>query len=258
MIRSRVFEAERQRFVKALRSLDLQTTVVLTLCALLMILTFKFGSRDFFLEYIVSNGSRLQSWGWWFAIQGVTGFLIPVLVLILGFRKKPAMIGLGLGDWKLALTVFAAYMPIVLIGTWILSDGRTFQVEYPHYRGAVDAWSIFAIYHAAFLLYWIGWEYLWRGFMLFGTAHTFGVHAIFVQALPFALLHVHKPAAELFLSLLGGIVLGALVWRCRSFWVAVPIHAMQMLALDFWCALRIRTGASGFGLEALRAALSGV
>ena len=33
---------------------------------------------------------------------------------------------------------------------------------------------------------------------------------------------------------------------------------MQMLALDFWCALRIRTGASGFGLEALRAALSGV
>ncbi len=94
--------------------------------------------------------------------------------------------------------------------------------------------------------------------MLFGTAHTFGVHAIFVQALPFALLHVDKPTIELGLSLLGGIVLGAVVWRCRSFWIAVPIHFIQMLALDFWCSLRIRTGASGFGLEALRTALSGM
>lgn len=255
---SRVLGSERQRFIKGLRSLDLQTTVVLTLCALLLIVTFKFGSRDFFLGHIVPDGSRLQAWGWWFSIQGVSGFLIPVLVLVVGFRKKPTEIGLGLGDWKLALILFAAYVPIVLIGTWILSDGTAFQVEYPHYRGAVDSWSIFAIYHSLFLLYWIGWEYLWRGVMLFGTAHTFGVHAIFVQALPFALLHVHKPTSELVLSLLGGIVLGALVWRCRSFWIAVPIHFVQMLALDFWCSLRIRTGASGLGLEALRTALFGI
>ena len=101
----------------------------------------------------------------------------------------------------------------------------------------------------------MGWEYLWRGFVLFGTAPTLGLYAIFVQALPFAALHVTKPWPEALLSIVGGIALGALVWRCRSFWIAVPIHAAQMMLLDFWSALRIRTGASGWGLEALGQAL---
>ncbi len=258
MARSRVFDSESKKFVNSLRSLDTQTTVVLTLCALLMIITFEFGSRDFFLSQIAPYGSQLQAWGWWFLMQGVTGFLIPVLVLMVGFRKKLSEIGLGLGDWKTALLVLLIYVPIVLTGTWVLSDQAAFQSEYPHYRGAVNSWSVFLIYHALFLMYWIGWEYLWRGFMLFGTAHTFGLHAIFIQSVPYAMLHVHKPASELFLSLLGGIVLGAVVWRCRSFWIAVPIHAVQMLALDFWCSLRIRTGSSGAGLDALCTALSGI
>ena len=253
-----MLDSESKKFVKSLRSLDTQTTVVLTLCALLMIITLRFGSRDFFLDHIAPDGSQLQAWGWWFLIQGVTGFLIPVLVLVVGFRRKLTEIGLGLGDWKPALLVFSIYVPIVLIGTWVLSDGRSFQLEYPHYRGAVDSWSVFMIYHALFLLYWIGWEYLWRGFMLFGTAHTFGLHAIFIQAVPYALLHMNKPTSELFLSLLGGIALGAVVWRCRSFWIAVPIHSVQMLALDFWCSLRLRTGTSGVGIEALRTVFMGI
>jgi len=253
-----VVGTEIRRFLKALRSLDLQTVVVLTLSVLLLVATFKFGSRDFFLGQVAPQGTRLQSWAWWFVAQGITGFVIPVLILVLGFRRKAVAIGLGLGDWKLATTLFALYLPIVIVGTWVLSDGPLFQAEYPHYREAAESWSVFAIYHALFLFYWVGWEYLWRGFILFGTAHTFGLHTIFIQAVPFALMHLQKPTSELVLSLVGGIVLGALVWRCRAFWIAVPIHSAQMLALDFWCSLRIRTGASGFGLEALRIAFTGI
>ena len=58
-----------------------------------------------------------------------------------------------------------------------------------------------------------------------------GCMRIFVQAIPFALMHMQKPTSELVLSLVGGVVLGALVWRCRAFWIAVPIHSVQMLAL---------------------------
>jgi len=253
-----VFRIETRRFLKALRSLDLQTVTVLTLSGLLLIATFKLGSRDFFLEQVAPQGTRLQSWAWWFVVQGITGFAIPVLVLIIGFRRRPASIGLGLGDWKLAITLFVLYLPVVIIGTWVLSDGRLFQAEYPHYRGAAESWSVFATYHALFLFYWVGWEYLWRGFILFGTARTFGLHAIFVQAIPFALMHIQKPTSELVLSLVGGVVLGALVWRCRAFWIAVPIHSVQMLVLDFWCSLRIRTGASGLWIEALRTAFTGI
>ena len=105
----------------------------------------------------------------------------------------------------------------------------------------------------------MGWEYLWRGFVLFGTAPALGAPlAIVAQTVPFAILHAQKPAAEAYLSVLGGLALGALVWRCRSFWIAVPLHAAQMVVLDLWATLRHRTGASGIGLDALWQALGGL
>jgi hypothetical protein len=190
-------------------------------------------------------------------MQGVLGFLIPVLVLIFVFRRKPREIGLGAGDWKLATTLAVIYIPLVVVGTWFLSDSPAFQAKYPHYGPAASDWQVFLIYEILFLFYWVGWEYLWRGFMLFGTARVFGVYAILVQTIPFALLHLNKPLPESLLSIVGGIALGALVWRCRSFWIAVPIHFAQMFILDLWCALRVRLDVSGTGLEALFRILGG-
>ena len=118
-------------------------------------------------------------------------------------------------------------------------------------------WLIRFLLEAFFLFYWVGWEYLWRGFVLFGTAPRFGLYAIIIQALPFAVLHFNKPFPEAMLSLVGGVALGGLVWRCRSFWIAVPIHAAQMMILDLWCSLRLRTGARGIGLESLFETLGG-
>ena len=252
---------EWQSLVRGIQGLDRQTAAVLVLCPVLVAIQFKLGNRHFFLDHVVPitwDAHRdLLAWGWWFMVQGVMGFVVPVLVLCAAFKRGVRAVGLGLGDWKLAGTVALCYLPLVIVGTWILSDGIAFQVEYPHYRAAVRNWGLFAVYHGLFLFYWLGWEYMWRGFILFGTARTFGPYAILIQALPFAVLHLHKPAPELALSILGGLALGALVWRCRSFWVAVPVHALQMLFLDLWCTLRLRTGADGIGLDALRTALTG-
>jgi hypothetical protein len=246
---------EWQRLVAAARTLDRQTVFVLTTAIVLVVLQATLGSRRFFqteLAPLFADEWRgLLAWGWWFGVQGVMGFVVPALALVLLFRRRPAEIGLGLGDWKLAGVLALLYLPLVTLGTWILSDGAAFQAQYPHYQPAAQNWSFFLIYEALFLFYWIGWEYLWRGFVLFGTAHTFGLYAIFVQTIPFALLHLQKPLPEVLLSIVGGIALGALVWRCRSFWIAVPIHAAQMFILDFWCTLRIRTGVSGTGPGAL-------
>ncbi len=253
--------SEWRRLREATRSLDKQTIFVLTVAALIVIIHAKYGSRRFFAaelaEHFPARWRGLLGWGWWFFVQGMLGFVLPVLSLLLIFKRKPAEIGLGLGDWKFALTIAALYMPLVIIGTWILSDGADFRAKYPHYRGITRDWEFFLVYELLFLFYWIGWEYLWRGFVLFGTRHVLGFYAIFVQMIPFAVRHVNKPVAEGVLSVFGGIALGALCWRCRSFWIAVPIHAAQMLCLDLWCTLRARNGAVGTGLDALQQALFG-
>ncbi len=247
---------EYERARRAAARADVQAAVVLCVAALSVIVHIKFGGRRFFVdlfgEQFASRDARnLWSWGWWFAFQGVTGFVIPALLLLVVFRRKIAEIGLGLGDWKFALTIAAAYVPLVLIGTWVLSDQTAFQQQYPHLDAAARSWRIFIAYELLFVFYWIGWEYLWRGFVLFGTAPAFGINAIFVQTMPFAILHMNKPMPEALLSIVGGVALGALIWRCRSFWIAVPIHAVQMLSLDLFCTLRARSGADGIGLAAL-------
>jgi hypothetical protein len=204
-----------------------------------------------FADYFPDAWQGVLSWCWWFGWKGIAGFLIPVLILTLVFKRKPTEIGLGKGDVRFAKTALLVYLPIVAIGTWILSSSADFQAVYPHYRGATRDWTLLLVYEIAYLAYWVGWEYLWRGFVLFGTAPTFGLYAIFVQALPFALLHASKPVPEQILSVVGGVALGAVVWRCRSFWVAVQIHAAQMAFLDLWCTLRIRSGISGISPAAL-------
>ncbi|MEM1054917.1 MAG: CPBP family intramembrane glutamic endopeptidase [Bacteroidota bacterium] len=257
---------EAQTLLAALKRLtpaQRQAGIVMIAATLLVLLQLQIGGRRFYqitLDNILGfEDPRLGAWAWWFGMQGITGFVIPVLILLVAFRLKPSEAGLGLGDWKLATVLAALYVPLVVVGTWVLSDGAEFQRQYPHYLGAQTDWGIFFLYEGLFLLYWLGWEYLWRGFVLFGTARAVGpILAIVIQTVPFAILHADKPVAEAYLSVLGGLALGALVWRCRSFWIAVPIHAVQMLALDFFCSLRARTDASGIGLDALMEALGGI
>ncbi len=250
---------ETARLANALRRLDRQAATVLVAVGALVILQDAIGSRRFFYAHAAhifpAEYADLLSWIWRFVVQGATGFALPLAILRGLFRQSPGKAGLGRGDWKFASMAMACYLPAVMAGTWILSASPAFQAQYPHYAPAATDWTLFLVYEACFLFYWIGWEYLWRGFMLFGTAPAIGPYAIFAQAIPFALLHLNKPLPETVLSLIGGIVLGALVWRCRSFWIAVPIHAAQMMAIDFWCALRARSGADGVGLEALGNAL---
>ena len=252
----RMLRTELSAFWKVVRSLDRQTLVVLTFAGVSAVAQYKYGGRKFFrkelAEILEIDPQGMPQYLHHFATQGVTGFIIPALILLLIFKRKPSECGLGLGDWKLAGTIALIYMPIVTIGTWCFSAMQGFQDKYPRLDEVAERWEIFLLYEALFLLYWFGWEYLWRGFVLFGTKHTLGYWAIFVQMLPFAVLHCTKPAPEAFLSILGGLVLGAVVWRVRAFWIAVPIHAFQMMAIDFFCTLRHRSGVTdGIGPGAL-------
>src|SRR5687768_14915824 len=180
---------EARAFLTALRGLDRQMVVVLVSAVALVFVQLQLGGRDFYWDHVSSGVAMehrdLGAWAWWFVWQGVTGFVIPALILLVGFRRRTAEAGLGAGDWRLALGVALAYIPIVIVGTWVLSDGAGFRAQYPHLPEATRDWRVFLAYEALFLFYWVGWEYLWRGFVLFGTAPALGAAAVVVQMVPF-------------------------------------------------------------------------
>jgi membrane protease YdiL (CAAX protease family) len=69
-----------------------------------------------------------------------------------------------------------------------------------------------------------GWEYIFRGWLLFGYARKFGPEAIWLQAVPFAIAHVTKPPVETFSTIFGGFAFGWVAWRTKSFLYPFLIH----------------------------------
>ena len=165
-------------------------------------------------------------------------FLIPMLVIVLGFRESPKRYGFCFGKWREGLLWTLAVCPPMLIALWFVVRYSDMQTYYAwtaygrvHGMDQVDS-GMAAIPTSAHLamayqstLALVPWEFLWRGFVLFGLARVIGPGpAIFVQAMPFALLHIGKPEIETITTIFGGVGFGFVAWRTDSFLYAFIIH----------------------------------
>ncbi|MEW6402923.1 MAG: CPBP family intramembrane glutamic endopeptidase [Chloroflexota bacterium] len=149
--------------------------------------------------------------------DGVILYLvIPLVMIILLFRENPKEYGFSLGDWKAGL---------IIMGIGIL-----FMAPIIYYLGSRD--ESMKAYYERFLpgLPWttflnlIGWEFLFRGWIIFGYARKFGPEALWLQAVPFAIAHISKPEVETLSTIFGGFAFGWVAWRTRSFVWPFLIH----------------------------------
>ncbi len=143
--------------------------------------------------------------------------VIPLGIILFGFREHPKAYGFGFGDWKagLFLTLAGAALMTPVIWLLVYSDAST--------QGYYQAWLAPNL-AGRNLLELLGWEFLFRGWLLFGYARKYGPDALWLQAVPFALAHIGKPAAETFSTIFGGFAFGWVAWRTRSFLYPCLIH----------------------------------
>lgn len=87
--------------------------------------------------------------------------------------------------------------------------------------------------------------------MLFGLEKKFGYYSVLFQMIPFVILHNGKPFLETFGSIFGGIALGVLALRTRSFYYCVIIHIGVMISMDFISSLRYRANDYGIGINSI-------
>jgi len=142
--------------------------------------------------------------------------VIPLFIILLVFREDPRLYGFTLGDWRAGLAITA--MGILLMAPVIRYLGRSDPQMVNYYKPFVEGlpWSTF--------LDLIGWEFLFRGWILFGYARKFGAEALWLQAAPFALAHIGKPEVETLSTIFGGFAFGWVAWRTRSFLYPFLIH----------------------------------
>lgn len=147
-------------------------------------------------------------------------FVIPMLVILLLFRDKPADYGFQLGDWRRGLiwTVVGCIGMAVIL--WFLAKTPAMQ---RYYDAKAPESTPYLIYINAVDLF--GWEFMWRGFVLFGLAQVLGPGpAIWLQAVPFAFMHLGKPEIEAITTIFGGAAFGFVAWQSGSFIYPFLIH----------------------------------
>jgi membrane protease YdiL (CAAX protease family) len=153
------------------------------------------------------------------AYEGTVLYLvIPLLIILAIYRESPRLYGWTLGDWRLGLKLTAIVVAVVLplVALAALTPGMR-----AYYAGDDGQWQGLIPPIALSL---VGWEFLFRGFLLFSLVQLMGPTAIIVQAVPFALAHLGKPELETITTVIGGSIFGWVAWRTRSFFYPYLIH----------------------------------
>jgi hypothetical protein len=142
--------------------------------------------------------------------------VVPLLVVVLGFRESPARYGLTIGDWRWGLPLLVAGLAIMTPIIWFFSTFPEFVTYYRSVGGSLGdvlLRNVLELLPAEFLL---------RGFLLFVLLRRIGPLAIVVVQVPFVLTHIGKPDIELWSTFLGGTIFAWLDWRTRSIaWSAI-------------------------------------
>lgn len=167
-------------------------------------------------------------------------FCIPVLVEKAVFSKSLRDYGIQLGDARTGFRIVVIVVPILLCAAWLGSLDAAMQVEYPLAKSTMQCASLFLTAETFHLLYYLGWEFFFRGLMLFGLESEYGaVAAILIQTIPSAILHVDKPPSEGFAAIFAGLVFGYVALRTRSILYPFILHATVGLGLDVFATLRL-------------------
>ena len=143
--------------------------------------------------------------------------LIPLSVVFI-FRQHPREFGIQIGDYKIGILISLASCCVLTFVMLVIAPTTDFRA---YYGGNVDRfWEVVQNYGLDLL----GWEFLFRGFLIFSLLPVCGPYAIFLQAVPFTIAHIGKPEIETYSCIFGGAFLGWLAWRTRSFIYPFIIH----------------------------------
>jgi membrane protease YdiL (CAAX protease family) len=214
--------------------------------ALLLVYIYQ-GNAQFFIVTVLGSllpnvePAEIEWWGvlCQFATAFVLFLIVPAAALKLFTRERLRDLGLGFGDWRFSVIwIIPLGLVIMAVSALVASGQADFQATYPMAKFAVTSTKRLVIYELAYgLLYYLAYEAFFRGFLQLGLAKHIGDHpAILVQTAMTTLLHIGKPANEIWSALLAGFLFGMIVVRTRSIWPLFVIHWALGVMTDLACA----------------------
>ena len=150
--------------------------------------------------------------------------LLPILTIIVLLRRNPLDFGFRLGNYRVWLFHVAVALLVWIPILFISSRFSTLEEFY-----TIPQFDLIR-YSLEISAYMFAWEFLFRGFLLFGLKDKLGEASILVQMIPFILLHFGKPGMETIGTILMGIYFGYIAYRGNSYWPALIIHLLANIS----------------------------
>lgn len=167
-------------------------------------------------------------------------FWIPFFLVKMAFKKRLRDYGFQLGDAKYGFRYVIIALPFLIWAIYVGSSNTGMQAEYPLAKSAMPHLHLFIIVEMFYLVYYMSWEFLFRGFMLFGLEKEFGaLTAILIQTIPSAIVHIGKPFSESMGAIVAGLFFGYLAIRTRSILYPLILHAIVGIGTDIFVTLRL-------------------
>lgn len=180
--------------------------------------------------------ARLSFWG---VVQVLTYVIPAALVIRFVFKAPMREFGLGIRGIGKHAWIYGILLVISVPGILYAATSPAFLSKYPFLDPVVGE-SLFPDMYVWWIVYaaqFVALEFFFRGFLVHGLKARLGFAAVFVMAVPYAMIHFQKPMLEAIMAIGGGVVLGTLSLGTRSIWWGAALHiaiagTMDVLALN--------------------------
>ena len=177
---------------------------------------------------------RLARLAYWSGTTFIGYFILPLLLIKLVFRQRLRDYGL---PWPGSRAPFGIFLVLYLfMAPFVVGVAFTdeFQSTYPFYHLADRSLFDFLAWQCIYAAQFFALEFFYRGFLIHGLRHRFGVYSILLSMIPYVMIHFGKPLPETLGSIFAGIALGAITYHYRSIWPAVAIHIAIAFSMDLF------------------------
>lgn len=220
-------------------------TIILLLTPFILVTWKYFGTKPFYLSnlastFVLFGDPQRTAELYTFMSAFVLFALLPLLIIRFVFHERISSYGLQLGDWRFGLKAFLILAPVFALASYISRNDPEIVAEYPLFKAASASPAAFLGHAFAYLFFYIGWETYFRGFLQFGLRQTLGDwQSILVQTALSCILHIGKPAGEIYSSVIGALIWGIIAFRAQSILFIILMHWLLGVVLDYSiCYLR--------------------
>lgn len=174
--------------------------------------------------------SGLAAFAVTFALLGV----VPALLAAPIYGRSAWRRGLGAGDAGAGVPFLALGIAIAIGVAYASRTSPELAAVYPLGDPSLE-WRSWIPHVVGYGLYYLGFEYFFRGFLLLGLAPRLGPSAAnLMQAGIVTMAHLGKPDIELAAAFPASLLFGWLTLRTGSIWYALGIHWAVGVALDYF------------------------